>query len=229
MSHNLKRSVTLSQPSAKRKRTYEKKRPSINALVNKAIARTRETKMVTAHTPETGINTLVGSYAFSCPVPAVGAESNKRVGNKIDPTGMALKMLFHNNTSTSVLVRAVVCEVFDAQQTNAQIVETFFETTGYDAGVDGTLNDLIRKVNREEVKVMSDEIINLGVLDAGDNVKIVKKWFKLNKQMVFGDSRNIDPITSRYALFLIARQANSDESTGSSLEVSFDFDFYYKD
>jgi hypothetical protein len=48
-------------------------------------------------------------------------------------------------------------------------------------------------------------------------------------RMVFPDSDATNPMTMRYVLVLIPRQANADECTGSGVEVSFALTTYFKD
>lgn len=237
----MKRTVTIDNGPSKRFKTSKNAKATRRSLVpqatrsaiQRAISAARETKMVTVNVSEQAISSLTPSFTmYRYPVPNAGSSVHERVGNKISPVGLKLTFLLHNNNgSYEQYVRLLLIAIPDGQIADTNVTGAPFESNGNDATPSGYLHDLIRKTNREEFKVLKDWVVPLGTTTGGQRIFHDKHYIKLGHtpDMVFMDSQPREPQNTRYALLVLNRESDADESVGSSIELSFAMDFYYKD
>lgn len=228
----LRREQNVSNTKKIRKNPTSTSASAVRAMVRREVSRARETKIVARHQAEVAMNTIYPSpYLFNYPVPAVGAKEHERVGNKITPTGIACKWLLHNNaTSEAIFVRVLMIAIPDGQAANSDIQGAPFEGGSTDAPPVGTLVDIIRKTNREEMKVLKEWIVTLGASQTVTGTQTGHHYVKLGKEdMIFKDQAYQEPVTTRYSLMVMPRESDSDESLGSNVELSYNLDMYYKD
>lgn len=193
--------------------------------------------MVSTYFSELNVDSVFDDiYSVPFPHPAQGPGSNERIGNKIKPTGLSANVLFNNNTSENLWVRYMILKINQATETDAVILDNLLEGfNGQDTAGDGSLKDLIRKINRETVVVMKDEIFELGGTGSGANTQTTsvatrKNYFKLKTpDMTFQDNVSNNPQNFRYITAYMVRRADGDEVLGEVIEVSYNLDFYYKE
>lgn len=202
-------------------------------VVEDAIYRASETKVVCAVASEQSVNTIGAVSVFSVPVPSDGAKGNERIGNKVRCVGIGSKLMFHNNnTSETIWVRAALLEVKNGQMTNSQIQSNLFEgTSDQTVGEAGNQFELIRKLDKEYFTVLRDECIPLGPKAESEGIKFLQYYANLKgKDMKFNDSVAIQPVgTSRYVWIVMAREGDADEGIGSVIECTYSLDFYFKE
>lgn len=215
----------------RKKRKYE---PVMSAAVERAveklIKKNTETKIVTNNNYELGLTTLSTGTVYDIVTPLNGSGANQRVGNRIQPVGIGIKTLYHTLTSTEALVRQLVLEVKQGYEiTNTEVLSSLFESqSGADIGVDGTLRDAMRKVNREMFRVLKDDVLIFANATA-ERTKMTRHYFKLSGEMIFSDINSTLGQNKRYVVVTLPMEADGDESLGQTIEFSYNFDFYYKD
>ena len=177
--------TTYNDPVTKRPKTFKsvvikQTKPSVQAMVRRAVARSRETKMVTNQSVEAPMSSLVSEYFYNAPVPTTGTGSNNRIGNRVDPTSLSCKFLLHNNMNQVCHVRCMLIEIYSGLVSNGSIQADFLESsTGTDSAPVGSLSDLIRKTNREEFRIIREEIITVGRNNSADAMGEVahRAWY----------------------------------------------------
>lgn len=215
----------------KKKPVSKMSRSDLEAAVSKIINRKRETKFKTYVENEIQVNSLSGIYVRNYPQDlALGPANNERNGNKINPVGIGIRCACHNNASTAMWLRILVLEVFDGHSTTAEIIGNLFEgTAGQDVTTDGLTPILIRKVNREQFRVLRDEVLSFpGGSEQPGKAQVFKHYSKLGGTMTYHDEDQAFP-DKRHVVCWQALEADGDESLGSVVETSVALDFYYKD
>jgi len=241
---SLKRSVTLdvsSRPVKRTRKNHKKKAPvaaPTRSAIQKAIAASRETKTCYASGIEQSLNT-VGSYgfkAYSWAVPANGTDSTDRIGNKINPTRLQLRLICHNNMPVTLYQRLLVLRVKQGNAiADANIADELFDNwNGQDKSVQGVLSDLVSPINGEEYVVMHDEVVEMGYTTANMATASSRAYsrvlsFTPLKNMTFDDKDGHQPTTNRYVFCVITKRADADESTGESIELTYDVRMEFKD
>lgn len=206
------------------------------AAVRKAIAAARETKHVFTELSEANLSTVSASipYTYFFPVPGIGPSSNERIGNKINPTSLSLKVLLHNNSSQTVHARLLVMKLKHSLTVTEIQNEIFEGIAGQDVTVDGSLQDLIKRPNREAFVIMHDEIITLGYDAAGysspfSRAAVRSLRFKPNMTQIYHDEDLARPVTNDYVFCLLPKRSDADESLGETIEFSWNAEMWYKD
>lgn len=228
------------QPS-KMSRTVPKPSAGIrsytNAAIRKAVQAARETKKVHERNQEISLSTIGGGgyYIYDFPTPQLGASSEDRIGCKISPTRISLKWLLNNNSTKDVFCRILVLRSKQGRAyANADLMNKVFDGTGgYDGTVTGTVHDLIAPINEEELQVVRDFNVHVGPGQnnntAVSTVKLGSVVFKPSAQMTFTDDGAVDSVNNRYILVLMPRRGDNDESTGETIEFSYDMTMLFKD
>lgn len=206
-------------------------RGNVVSLVKSLIDKSIETKMVTVVVNEFAASTIGSMPITMVPTPASGSASNQRTGNKILPRGIELRYAIHNNSGQEILGRVLILKVHDGTMTTTEIDDQLFEGTGgYDVTENGVVTDCIRKINREQFTVVRDIALTFGSSGlASKEFRHGKEFVKLSGDMMFHDTTTSDPVANKYCVVWLFRQANNDESLGSTLEISHQLSMYYKD
>lgn len=228
---------TTKKSRSTRKKTYSKPQMSAGVLakaIKKELYKQAETKHVSLAGIELSMSSLStgsGLPFISQPYPQVGAESTQRIGNKIQPVGFSFKAVYWNAHSYPVVVRRLIMSIQDGERTNSDILLNMFEGNGtnvdtYDLG---NMDSLIRKVNREGYKVLKDDLIHMGINNGGKSIETSNCYVKLGGVQLYRDKDVTHALNDRIVVVHIVREGDGDESTGSTVELSYACDFYYKD
>jgi len=210
----------------------------VMASIKRYNWKNRETKMISNYISEQQISTVSGQgvYIIPFPAPAIGTGANQRVGNKIDMVGIKVNILFNSNASLPLVCRMLILGVpqgsnfFDSDVAanifDVSIPATSAEVSG---GCTGFLSDINRQINRNELKTIRDQVIplNSNTVDFSFAQRII--YVRTPGRATFHDSDLSQPQTMRYVMALMPRQANADESTGSTIECSYSLTTYFKD
>lgn len=210
---------------------------SIYNTVKRINWKNRETKMISNYVAEQNINTLsTVAFVQGFPSPALGTSANQRVGNKIDGVGIKANILFNSNASLPVLVRMLILGIPQGTNyTDGEITANLFDlsipgTSGeVSAAPTGRVTDINRQINRNEIKVIRDQVVPLNSNTVDYSFGQRQLYVRTPGRIVFPDSDFTNQMSMRYVLVLIPRQANDDESLGSTVEVSFALTTYFKD
>lgn len=219
-----------------KKRTYNKPTlpPGMLAkAIKKELYKQAETKCVNAYGSEVGISSIAtgtGLTLNSQPYPAVGADNHQRVGNKIQPVGFSFNSVYWNSYAYPVFVRRLIIQVYDGEKSNSEILNELFEGTSNNDSYDvGAIDALIRKTNREGFKCLKDDIIEMGINNGGKSIAVRKCYVKLSGSQTYRDAGVTHATNDRIVVIHLAREGDGDESTGSTIEMSYAMQFYYKD
>lgn len=212
-------------------------RPNVYGAIRSYNWKQRETKMISAFFTEISLNTLTTSAELiEFPYPALGSAANQRLGNKIDGVGLKVKLLFHNNNSIPIHVRMLILQIPQGERfTNSAILNELFDvstpgTTPEAAGAPaGNTSDLIRQVNRGEIKVIRDKVVPLLSSSVDTGIGMEEVYVRTPGRITFPDSAQTTPIANRYIIVLIPRRSDNDESMGATVEVTGHVTKYWKD
>lgn len=206
---------------------------SVQRAVDRALSRRSETKMCSNISYELGLTTLSYGSLYKAPTPAQGVGDQQRIGNKVHPVGLSVKTMYHltSTTATECWVRQLVLQVHEGSEiTDAEVLASLFEgTAGQDIAADGTLKDSLRKINRQRFRVLKDDQLILAAEGHNNRVAWTKNYYKLGGTMTFHDNVAAQPVHDRYVIITIPMEADGDESVGTTIELSYAMDFYYKE
>lgn len=234
-----KYSRTMVQDVKKKRRYSKLSNKSFDRRVRQVIMRTIEPKKRQKNAEEQTMTTIDADFTvidFPWDI-ASGDKEYNRDGNRVQARGISAKMVFNLNNATAgtVLVRVAILEVkAGVSASNADITGAIFDplSNGSDVTYSGGVSSLLRSFNTEQVRVLRDEVITLGPLSAengGANVHIYKRYVPLNTPLIWSDTDQTQPYNKRYIMAMLPLQANSDESTGATVEYSYLLTAYYKD
>lgn len=227
--------------TVKRKRFFPKGKNSVfDRRVREVILRSAEPKRHSSQGDEQLKTTIdVDPYIIDIPFNlGLGDNTFNRTGNRVHARGIRAQVLLHNRSGTSAatcFVRMAILEVkAGAAQTNAGFITDLYDplASGGDVTYSGGLPSLLRSFNKEQLKVLRDEVVTLSPTDAGNGqsgVVIYKKYVPLDEKLFYSDGDLSQPWNKRYVVLILPLQANSDESTGTQVEVSYVLDSYFKD
>jgi hypothetical protein len=210
---------------------------SIYNTVKRINWKNRETKMISNYVAEQTINTLTTTAAvYAFPAPGIGTAANQRLGNKMDGVGIKANILFNSNASLPILVRMLILGIPQGVQfTDADVVANLFDLSvpasspETSAAPTGSITDINRVINRNELKVIRDQVVPLNSNTVDYSFAQRELYVRTPGRIVFDDSDQSQPTTMRYVMVFIPRQANADESTGSNVEISYVLTNYFKD
>lgn len=209
---------------------------SVYAAIRSYDYRTRETKMRSVYEAEQSLLTVAPAVYIDAPVPFLGNAANQRIGNKIQAVGFKTNILFHNNGALPVIVRMLLLQIPQGDRfTNTNLADNLFDvsTPGsnvqVDSGLLGSNTDIVRVVNRNDVVVLRDKVIPLNGSTVDTGYAQYSCYCKLGYDQMFPDSDVTQPLNKRIVMVLIARQSNSDESLGTTIEYSHSTSLYFKD
>lgn len=209
---------------------------TMRAIVRQELSRTSETKYLKTQESEVILNTLTNAYIFDLDYPVTGSSACQRSGAKVEERGIAVKTLYQKGTGDSVWVRQLLLMVKTGGRMGdgSVLAELFESTAGGSTGnipASGTMQDIIRKVNREDFRVLKDDIIKLGNQNGNADCQWMKHYVKFPYGTIAeftNDSTDL-PITPRFVMVCLPLEADGDESLGQNVELSYVFDYYYKD
>lgn len=198
----------------------------------------RETKMISNYVAESVINTVSasGAYVYNFPAPALGTSANQRIGNKIDGVGIKCNLLFNSNASLPILVRMLILAIPQGTNyTDGEVIANLYDLSIPATSVEtsgaptGRVTDINRQINRGELKVIRDQVVPLNSNTVDYSFAQRELYVRTPGRITYPDSDITNPMSTRYVLVLVPRQANDDESTGNTVEVSYVLTTYFKD
>jgi len=199
--------------------------------------KSRPTKMISASANELPINTISTTIQLvNFPVPALGPAANQRIGNRISGVGIKINCLLHNNAALPVYVRMVILKIPQGfAYTDGEIRSEFYDLSTPGTSIDtnsaasGRLDDITRQINRGEIVVIRDKVIVLNGTSVDTGVSLQDIYVRTPHDINFPDGDFTEPTNDRYVCAFIPRQTNADESTGSTVEISYAVTCYFKD
>lgn len=209
---------------------------NVRAIVRQELSRTQETKYIKTQQSEVLMNTLTNAYIFSLDYPLQGVGPANRIGNQIEERGIAVKTLYQKPAGDSVWVRQLLLMLKEGgRMTDSVALSVLFESTA--SGVtgnipaSGTMQDIIRKTNREEITVLRDEIVKLGSQNGNADCQWTKHYIKYphGTMASFTNDPADVPVTPRFVMVCLPLEADGDEGLGQNVELSYVFDYYFRD
>ncbi len=202
--------------------------------VKALIKGSKEVKTSSSSSTEVALTTGVVPTYFDFPNMANGTEVNERIGNEITVTRIEAKVLYHNNGTTQnsrPVAREMILLVSGGRyQTDAQLTDNLFEGA-VDSGPLGTPQDLLRTLNTDGIRVLSDRLIKMGPLGVDAPAEVVKYTQiskVMNKKMIYRDSGTATPVHDRYVLVILPVDPAADGAL-HTFEVNTNLRFFYTD
>lgn len=199
--------------------------------VRKMIYKQKERKVHGTSVTEQPISTLGNGYwnqaLLSIPQ---GDAFNQRDGNIVHLNGLALRGFFHSNQTSAgpIGVRMAVVQHIGKDVTNDKL---FTDASGVDqANVGNNSNALHWSFNREAFRTLASKVYILNTDGQRDNtIRQFKMYVKpLIKRLMY-DSGSTQAPERNLRFIVYARQLNNDETTGSTVEMTFNHTAYFVD
>ncbi len=202
----------------------KRSKPVSKEAIKRAVLSAKETKTGATEFLEQGLVNNANPLYFNFPTIQNGSAINQRIGNKITAVNLRAAISMHNNgtaVGSQMYVRMLLLRVDEGRyRLNTDITNFFFEAAT-DVTFAASIADVLREANKEGVHVMWDRVVPLGlnVVSTGiENVKHIKKNWKLNQEMIFRDDQTADATNVRYTLVAFARDGAND---GAAVTVEF--------
>lgn len=197
---------------------------SVRSMVKAALHKASEQKYAQVDTggTEITVNSLAAPRFVDFPNIPQGTQSNQRIGNRITTRAVETKFTLKNNgTGNNAMgVRCLLVEVKGGSfQSDTNITNELFEPTnngGSDTTWSGDLRDICFKTNRENIRVLRDEVVLLSgqnsssVGNGTDGLKFMHWYVPLKKAISYADSAGSSQTNVRYTLILIGRGMEND-------------------
>lgn len=237
----LKRTYSVSADGPAKKQKHTPRRKSVSRVTKSAIKRvlreTAEQKYDQSITPATEVSISNGGapYFFDFPIISPGDDSNQRDGNKVHIRDIECKFtLFNPGTAQGdkTFVRVMLLEIPGRYMTNSNVEAALFEpTTGSsDLTYYGDIRDIISKTNRENFRLLRDEVIPLNNVQQGNdgNSYTYRHWYvPVNKDVYYQDDGGL-AVSTRYALVFMNRDCANDGAV-YSVELNIAAGTYFTD
>lgn len=208
------------------------------SVIQRANVMGARTKYVDIVSTESTTTQATAGLQLSWGQIVAGTGNNERTGNDILTTAIGFKMCLQNNSSTNPsTIRVILVELLAGRNlSDADAASILFEGSGTgtsdtDVAEQGDLSDIVRKVNREEFKVLKDQTIFLGaqvVAGVNTGVAYLNFYKKIGKRHRHRSEVTQHPSNGRYMLFVIARDPANDTGT-ATLEVTCNRQRWFKD
>ncbi len=207
---------------------------AFTSRVKALIKGSKEVKTASSASTEVTVSTGVVPTYFDFPSIGVGPEINERIGNEINVERIEMKVLYHNN-GTSQNSRPIAREVLmlvaaGRYITDGEITANIFEGA-IDTTLAGTAQDLLRLLNTDGIRILSDRLVKMGPLgvdSAAEVIKYTQLSKRMNKKLLYRDSGTAQPVSDRYVLCIIPVDPANDGAI-HSFEVSTNLRFHYTD
>lgn len=205
----------------------------IKKVAKRVVQRAAETKSALA--VSVGVSVTEGSAPVYWAPPTIlpGTSSTGRVGNQIFARGIKYKFQYYNASATKALVlRQILLRVNAGRfRDDASITAAFFEGQTDLAAPQGNPTDLLRKVNREGLKVLSDRVVKILPSvpgNPGGGTKYTKLWIRTNEKWFYRDSGTAQPTNVRYVVATMAVDATNGGGV-STVSTTGTARLYYND
>jgi len=191
---------------------------------------------VWAHYNEVQLSTLAQGYQSNavCQI-GQGLNANNRVGNAVNFSGLHLKGILNNNSTSESFVRMLVLG-YPATISDPSLILFRNLPTNTTAGVSSVngLDAMYYPINKLELHVYYDSVVRLAgsaTGNSGSNTRFFQKFIKFGgKKVEFkGSSSGANNQNWMYSVMWIAADANDDTSTGTAVELSCLERLYFKD
>lgn len=211
-----------------------KKMKTVAKVARRVAMSTKETHKNTDTINENGINSIsatpnVYQNAFLL---SQGDAYTMRTGHKIKGVGIKLRSFFHNNGTSPIWVRyLVLVNRRGTADTDFNTGVALFEDNAGNkdfSAVAGNLK-LVSRINKEKYTVLMDRVFKLSGLEEGDRTKQIRKWIPYKATLQYDGSASTAPFLNQPVVLAFCGRADTDESTGVTVEHTGTIDFYFKD
>lgn len=223
-----------SRKAIRSSRRPAKRRPvSIKKLVRQEMLKASETKITLANGTEVSLPVSTAYTMVDFPLAiSQGTSHAERIGNRVTLTALGLNEVLWNpsaDVAEGVSIRRIILKVDGGvYQTNTEIANDLFEGSTTDGAPGTTTLDLVRKVNRQSMHVLKDDVIQLNAAASGHS-QYAGKWFqKFDQVLDFQETTTAQPVNWRYVAIYMARQTANDGAI-FSCELSYQMQAYFKD
>ena len=194
--------------------------------------------MITTQATQVSMSTSSPTaFAFPLVYPQQNDGAASRDGNKIHPVGLKIQTVYDQAGGERLWVRQLILLVHDGKgQDDASVMNTLFESTA--AGITGdiiptgTVQDVIRKPNRERFTCLRDDIVKLVPGSSGSpqhSCEWLKRYIKFPRgsETVFSNDSDTQPSNNRIVMVVLPMHV--DGAGNENVDVTYRMDYYYKD
>lgn len=195
----------------------------------------RKTTKVEVKRNMRGIQNLLTSvpYTSSTSQPFIniptGSSAEKRIGNSINAKGHLLNGVMRNESSKTMIVRMIYA--YNRRVANAAISTSslLFLDLGQPVHANSLgFKSMYAPLNREHYKIVSDTRYKLGESNLNaSNVRIVKKYTKLNHTVRYDDTVGANINYGNLQIFWIAYPADGTPVGSDNLSLDFESTVYF--
>lgn len=218
-------------------RRYKKKTPktmtrtNLTNFVKKVALRQSETKKFEYTVNERQLTTLTSpTVVDQLTVVPQGNGYQQRVGHEILTTGFSIRGFVNTVAPVQQFIRIMVLVRNDAQSN--PIDDVLEDNTGnHSAATSGDVLKILRRVNTDKYKVLTDRVMKFGdgrAQQMYDDTKLFKIWIPYRKKLRFDAAQSVPPTDEVFLLAWTSR-SDADTTTGTRCELSFSSTLYYKD
>lgn len=160
---------------------------------------------------------------------ATGSLSDKRIGNMINAKGHLLSGVMRNASARVMLVRII--HLYNRRVANSVIDQDslmFLNLGNPDDATSIQFKTMFAPLNRSHYKIVSDQRYKLGASgDNATNVRILKKYIKLNHQVKYDDSVGANLNHGNLQIVLFCYPADGNPIAADEVSLDFESTVYY--
>ena len=160
---------------------------------------------------------------------ATGTHADSRIGNGINAKGHLLSGVMRNESGKTMIVRMIY--LYNRRVANSQVDTTsplFLSLGQPDDAVSIGFKSMYSPLNREHYRILSDTRYKLGESNEnGANVRIVKKYTKLNHKVRYDDQVGANINYGNLQVFWICYPADGTPIGSDNVSVDMESTCYY--
>lgn len=215
---------------AKRTKTTKATSQVARQAAKNVLMRMAETKTKWQHVNEINLSTLTGYLAYDPLAPTQGTGPQERIGTEIQPTGLHIRGVVHNNGGNANFVRILVVKSTTRQDIASGDFFAAASGIGQDITAINGVDRVFWPIHQKVHKVLYDKTLLLEKSTEINKAKSFNKFIKLSGKVKFdGASTGPEQVTPRYHIVYLGAESPDDTSLGENVEVSALHRFFYKD
>lgn len=217
-----------------RRKKKPRPRTTVRKIVNRVLDRRLEMKQKPIHVDELGIVSSGAAITIQeLSKVSQGDDADERIGTKISPKGLYLNYTLHNNAAVPMYVRIVIVEARGGEGVNIASDWVLNPSTLAPTTLTAELlQDITRRWNKNDFKVIYDKVHRLAGLGDGTGIETImrKKFFKLKGKREFLSTHDAttDSSNRNIRMIMLSRAADSD-TTAATVEMTYSSVYYFQD
>ncbi len=205
-------------------------RKTIAKVVKNTLNRAIETKSRNDEAEEQSISSATQFTIYQLSQLTVGNTSSTFIGAKVQPVGVRLSYIIHNNSAVAQYFRVMIISCTQGDITAA--TDSILWRDSASVAVGERLRDVNTRLNTKRFSVVMDKVHRIAGLGDGTGIETVMR--KTYKKLGSVKRTFIDPATDSESMkgnlrLLVFNRSADNDTTAAVCEFTYESDYYFKD